>query len=93
MLVGDALVLGEVIRSELDFNSLNDKNELLADDGECEEVIIETVSVVGDVFDWMEGVSLDEALELASNSSSNFHFLFHLELLANDLKFEMSMFA
>ena len=81
MLVRDTLVWGQVIRSELDFNSLEGKNELLADADEDEDKDKEKIVSVGKgIFDSVEGVSLDAVLNLASNSSSDFYFLFHPEL-------------
>ena len=72
MLVGYSLVLGEVIRSKLDLNSLEGKNELLADDGEDkdedEEETGNLVPVGEGIFDLVEGVSLDKGLKLAINS-------------------------
>ena len=98
MLVGDSLVSGEFLdASELDLDSLEDEDDLVVNDrkdkDEDEKEIAESVSVGGDAFDSIEGVSLDRVSKLASDSLSNSYFLSHSELRINDLKFGILMFA
>ena len=82
MIVGDFQVACEIIDAiKLNLDSLEDKDELVGNDSEEDdrnsEVIGNLVLKGGDVLDLVERVSLDAPLKLASDSSSNFHFLIH----------------